>query len=181
MARPGGELKMEKREIRELKSLLKSYKQELSKGNKKHAKDAIAALVLLNFKGYPTVLMNVEDTTLKTLMFWGINIEKEEKKCFVDNKSNWFKVPTSEELKSLNNKYKKELKNRYYISPYTCNEKAVTTWLENMVNVGMVQEGEIINLEEYRLSDFMTDESLKSMFKRNEQSILDYSVSSKTK
>ena len=172
---------MDNKEIRKLKSLLKSYKRELSKGNKKHVTDAIAALVLLDFKGYPTVLMNVEDTTLKTLMFWGINIDKEEKKHFVDNKSNWFQVPTSEELKTLNNKYKKELKNSYYISPYTCNEKAVTTWLENMVNVGMVKEGEIINLEEYRLPDLMTDERLKSVFKRNEQSILHYSVSSKTK
>jgi hypothetical protein len=169
---------MEKKEIRELKSLLKSYKRELSEGNKKHAKDSIAALVLLDLKDYPIELMNLEETTLKTLMFWGITVDQDVKKCFVDRKSSWLKVPNKEEFKALNNKYKTDSSYKY---PKKCNEIAATTWLEGMNSFGMIKEDEYINLEDYKFTDLVTDKRLKSFLRLNEKSLFDFCVNKKTK
>lgn len=151
-----------------LKLLLAKYKYEISNGINEHLKDLIAVMVLLDLSYINTGSiehMNMNNTTLKELMFWlPVNSE--------------YEVPTIDKINLLKNKYKKELKT-YSIPINYINENAATTWIEMMINFGMIKEGQIINLEQFVLSDFMTDEKLISMFETNGMSICNYSTSVK--
>ncbi len=151
-----------------LKILLAKYKHEISNGNNEHLKDLIAVMVLLDLSYINTGSIehtNMNNINLKELMFWG-------------PVSNEYEVPTIEKINLLKKKYKKELKN-YSIPANYITENAATTWIEMMINFGMIKEGQIINLEQFVLADFMTDKKLIAMFETNGMSICNYSTSIK--
>ena len=68
------------------------------------------------------------------------------------------------EISLLKKKYKKEIENSYHIPYNYINENASTTWIEMMINFGMIEEGQIIDLEKIRFADFITDNNLIEMF-----------------
>ena len=151
---------------KKLKELLTKYKGEISNNNNEHIKDLIAVMVLLDLSCRSN---NVEDidinnTTLKTLMFWGATIDDDIKRTFIDRKNSEYLVPTMREINLLKRKYKKGLENSYRVPYNYVNENASTTWIEMMINFGIITEGQIINLEEFRFVDFITDNSLAEMF-----------------
>ena len=151
-----------------LKLLLAKYKYEIANGNNEHLKDLIAVMVLLDLSYINTGSiehMNMNNTTLKELMIWG-------------PVSSEYEVPTIGTISLLKKKYKKELKSCSIPINYIT-ENAATTWIEMMINFGMIKEGQIINLEQFVLADFMTDEKLISMFETNGISICNYNSSIK--
>ena len=150
-----------------LKLLLAKYKYEISNGNNEHLKDLIAVMVLLDLSyAYTGSIehMNMNNTTLKSLMFWLPPVNSE------------YEVPTIDKINLLKKKYKKKLKS-YSIPLNYITENAATTWIEMMINFGMINEGQIINLEQFVLADFMTDEKLISLFETNGMSIYNHNSS----
>ena len=166
---------------REIRHLLTKYKKEISKGDKTHIKDSIALMVLWDLSLYNNSIENidVDNTTLKTLMLWGPRIDKDIKKSFIDTKSGKYVVPTIKDINIIKGKYKKGLEKTY--KPYNYeNENAATTWIEMMLTCGMLEEGQIIDLDEIKYKDFITDDNLKALFDdTREMSIRNYILQSK--
>ena len=136
-----------------LKYLLSIYENEVISGNYKHVKDLIAIMVMLDLSYIIPVydLYNLNEITLDTL-YENYNYEIK------------FKVPDMNSLGILKEKYHKLL-NKKKISMGVEKHYAAITWLELMLEFNFINEGDNINLCDYRLTDFIDDERLINLFK----------------
>lgn len=136
-----------------LRLLLREYKNEMAKGNLKHIKDSIAVMTLLD------AYANLEyvDFSLARLMR-------------ISDKNFEYKVPRLERIEYLKNKYKKLLKRdaKYIVDE---REKAATTWIEMMIRTEIISEGQIINPNDYILSDFISDNRIIEMYENSTATI----------
>ena len=136
-----------------LKYLLSIYKYEIMNGNYKHVKDLIAIMVMLDLSYIIPVydLYNLNEITLDTL-YENYNYDTK------------FKVPDMNSLGILKEKYYKLLSKKK-IPMGVEKHYAAITWLELMLEFNFINEGDDINLHDYRLTDFIDDEKLINLFK----------------
>ncbi len=124
-----------------LRLLIRSYKQELKKGNTEHYTDLIASMVLMDLKD--DLILKTDDVEKMTLY-----------DLIMPTKDGKYKVPSIKEINILKKKYADKL---WRFKTY---EKAATTWIEMMIRFGMIEPKQIINPKEYVLNDLITDAEL---------------------
>ena len=142
--------------IIKMKYFLWKYKKEISEGEYTHVKDLIALFTIINLsKSFPIdKYYNFNAISLSSLLS-DMTINSDD-----------YKVPS---LDILNmqideyNEYRNE-KNNSFIDE---KKFAALNWLKMMIEFNIINEGDIINLENYMLADFIKDERLIKMFHEN--------------
>jgi len=133
-----------------------SYEDEISLGIDRHVKDLIAVSVILDLSCVFPVYeyYNFNEIKLGNLI---------EDRYFKDNK---YMVPDIKLLEEIRNNYEKKL-SKPQIPVGTDKNYAAMTWLILMQKFGFIKENDIIDLNEYKLVDFITDDRLINMFRAN--------------
>ena len=139
-----------------IKYFLWQYKKEISEGEYTHVKDLIALFTIINLsKSFPIdKYYNFNAISLSSLLS-DMTINSDD-----------YKVPS---LDILNmqideyNEYRKE-KNNSFLGE---KKYAAFNWLKLMIEFNIINEGDIINLENYTLANFIRDEKLIKMFHEN--------------
>lgn len=139
-----------------LKRLLWVYRNEINSGELTHVKDLIAIFVIndLSYIFPVDQLYNFNEITLNSLL---------DKSYMHDDK---YRVPSLSLLKEQKEKYMGMLK-RKVIPLRTDRYNAAITWIESMIEFKIINEGDLINLNDYVLSNFISDDRLITMFKDN--------------
>lgn len=139
-----------------VKLLLLQYEIELKQGNYDHSKDYIAANVILALSkdnAFEDMIdnFNFDKMTLNKLVNWLFN-SKSKGSCN-------YEVPSMDVLNYIIKRKEKELK-KSLIQCGINEEYAAAIWLKSMLQMGLIQERKIIDLNEYKLKDFITDSRL---------------------
>lgn len=136
---------------KELNNLIKRYKNDMSCGDLRHIDDLIAALVIddLTYLN-DSILVQYGISNISLGLLLGV---KEDKK---------YKVPSKDEVRTLKNKYERNIKLKLY--DYTKQEDvAANTWIDMMLTTGMIFENEKIIPSEYVLGNFVKDYQLSQL------------------
>lgn len=134
-----------------IKLLLLQYENELKNGNREHINDFIASNVILILLKSNFIEYDFNEVSLNKL----INRSIRDKK----NKSCKYKIPSKNILNYLIKQNKKEIKNAGIRVGFN-EEIAATIWLKLMLENNLIKENQIIDLNEYKLNDFINDTRL---------------------
>ena len=152
-----------------IKLLLLQYEIELKQGNYAHLKDYIAYNVILSLLKDDS-LENIDskydfnEITLNKLVNWLFS-EKAKGSCN-------YEVPSINVLNYIIKKKEKELK-KSLIKCGINEEITAAIWLKFMLEKGLIQSQKIIDLNEYKLKDFITDSRLIKITGISELSTID--------
>lgn len=155
-----------------VKLLSLKYEIELRQNNTEHLKDYIATKVILAIlKGQS--FYDVEDID----GLQEITLAKLDN-IFIRNKEDikhWnLEVPTIVELDRIISKGNKELRTCNVVSVGDNEKYASAIWLKLMVLSGLIKENEIIDANQYKLKDFVTDSKLRKMLILEEGAFTDF-------
>lgn len=135
-----------------LNLLLARYKREVSHGEYSHLKDMIGASVIADLVARNDHFIechNLYDLTLTDFVY----------PYFKPTDASSYTVPSRYELA-----YEKDVLKRLEKAPGMYERrKAANTWLDLMVTTGIVNEGQQINPDEYRLEDYIVDNNLRDV------------------
>ena len=135
-----------------LNLLLDKYKKEVSHGEYSHLKDMIGASIIADLvakNDYFIEYHNLYDLTLTDFIY----------PYFKPKDTSSYTVPSRYELA-----YEKDaLKRLKKAHEYNERRTAANTWLDLMVTTGIVNEGQQINPDEYRLEDYIVDNNLRDI------------------
>ena len=128
----------------------KKYQFEILNGDKRNIKNLIATTVILSNKYFTWDLV---DSTLQDFIY-----------PFCEKPATFrFLIPTEKDLKELKNIYR-NVRNNSIDDNYRL---VSLVWMDSMLKYGLVKEGEAIYIDNIKLSDFITDESIIEMYKEN--------------
>lgn len=142
--------------IIKMKYFLWKYKKEISEGEYTHVKDLIALFTIINLsKSFPIdKYYNFNAISLSSLL------------ANITISSGNYKVPSLDVLNIQIDEYIKyeNEKNSSFRSDKII---AGLNWIKMMIEFNIINEGDIINLNNYGLSNFIRDERLIEMFHEN--------------
>jgi len=134
-----------------LKELIKRYQKEVKYGDMSHFNDLIASMVISDLTevtdSYMT-LYSVDEITLSKLL-GQINPEL-------------VSVPSRYEINDEKSRFNALSKSRALIYGYE-QKKAANTWIDMMIDAGIIKENETINPVDYVLDDFIKDYNLREI------------------
>lgn len=136
---------------RRLNELLKRYQKEVRNGDTSHLNDLIASMVISDLTeisdSYLT-LYSVDEITLSILL------DQKEPKIMT--------VPSRYEINDEKLRFEALSKSRINLIGSE-KKKAANTWMDMMINAGMIKEREKINPSEIVLDNFIEDFNLREI------------------
>ena len=156
-----------------LKKLRSSYSKEMSRGNYIHLTDYIALDVLDSLKLLHFNLRGVNEGDIRFINLKRLFTEQDTWNPFKDdfkdedNRLIPYVIPSLEHIHNFLNRYLNIFKRRHNSGASfqkAVEEYAGTIWIKDMIKFGFFEPGDLINLEEFKLIDFITDDRLKELF-----------------
>lgn len=134
---------------RQLKRLIKNYKNDISSGDLRNMDNLIAALVINDLTYLnDSIIEKYGISNISLALLLGIKNNKK------------YTIPSKYEINDIKRNYERNRKTNNYISS---EEVAAITWIDIMLSIGMISENEKIIPSEYILNDYVTDYQLSQL------------------